>query len=122
MRRKHKTKNRPAQRDSRISILKTSPYSPLAVRLVPLCGDPYSPLDFKTSPAQRDSKMSNGRLSGVFCRRQGGRLPENAPAQQDSGISKLVLTPSPLRPLRLNLLSAQQNSGIFTIQIRLFYG
>jgi hypothetical protein len=46
-------KTTPAQRDSGISILKTSPYRPLA----PLCGDPYCPLAFKTRPVQRDSKM-----------------------------------------------------------------
>ena len=33
--------------------------------------------------------MSNGRLSEAFCRWQGGRLPENSPAQRDSEISKL---------------------------------
>ena len=67
--------NAPAQRDSGMSNLKTSPYRPLAVRLVPLCGDPYRPLDFKTSPAQRHSKMSNGRLSGVSCWPHGQNRP-----------------------------------------------
>jgi len=58
------TKKRPAQQDSGISILKTSPcrpycpYSPYS---------PYSPLAFKTTPAQQDSKMSKGRLSVVLC-------------------------------------------------------
>jgi hypothetical protein len=37
-------------------------------------------------PAQRDSKMSNGRLSGVLCWPHG----QNRPAQRDSGMSKLV--------------------------------
>jgi len=61
----------------------------------------------KTSPAQRDSEISIfGRLSGVLCWPHG----QNCPTQQDSGISKLGLTPRPLRPLRLNLLSAQQDS------------
>ena len=88
-----KKENRPAQRDSGMSILKTSPYRPylLAVRLVPQSGDPYRPLDFKNRPPQRDSKMSNGRLSGVFCRWQGGRLPETSPAQRDSKNSNLVV-------------------------------
>ena len=39
--------------------------------------------------AQRHSKMSNGRLSGLFCRWQGGRLSENSSAQRGSGISNL---------------------------------
>jgi hypothetical protein len=56
-----KTRMRPAQQDSGNSILKNCPYRPLAVRLVPLCGDPYCPLNFKTIPAQQDSKMSNER-------------------------------------------------------------
>ena len=43
----------------------------------------------KNRPAQRDSKMSNGRLSGLFCRWQGGRLPETSPAQRDSKMSNL---------------------------------
>jgi len=42
----------------------------------------------ENSPAQRYSKMSNGRLSGVFCWPH-GRKTENTPAQQDSGMSKL---------------------------------
>ena len=64
----------PAQRDSEMSILKTSPYRPYG---------PYRPLDFKTSPVQRDSKMSNGRLSGVSC----WPHRQNTPAQQDSKMS-----------------------------------
>ena len=59
-------------------------------------------------PAQRDFGISIfGRLSGVFCRWHGGRLPETSPAQRHSKMSNLVLTPS---PLRLILLSAQQYS------------
>jgi hypothetical protein len=52
-------KNASAQRDSIMSNLKTSPKGQLAVRLVPQSGDPYSPLDFKTTPVQRDSGNSN---------------------------------------------------------------
>ena len=105
MKLKHKTKNNPAQAESGMSILKTSPYRPCC---------PYSPLVFKISPAQRDSKMSNGRLSGVSCWPHGqraistmqikniircfmGRLDygwmwqrKSTPAQQDSGISNLA--------------------------------
>ena len=55
--RKHKSKNSPAQRDSGLSNLKTCPTGLLAVRLVPQSGDPCCPLVFKTSPAQRGSKM-----------------------------------------------------------------
>jgi hypothetical protein len=54
-----KNENGSPQRDSIISILETSPKGLLAVRLVPLCGDPYCPLDFKNRPAQLDSIMSN---------------------------------------------------------------
>jgi len=79
---KRKTKMRPVQRDSKISILKTGP---------------FRPLDFKTTPAQRHSKMSNGRMSGVSCWPHGGRLSEalcwphgqNSPAQRGSKNSKL---------------------------------
>jgi len=57
--RKTKNENRPAQRDSGNSILKTSPYCPCS---------PYRPLDLKTTPAQRDSGISIfGRLSGLLC-------------------------------------------------------
>jgi len=70
MGRKHKNKTSPVQRDSEISILKTSPYRP------------YRPLAFKTTPAQRHSKMSNKRMSGVSCWPHG----QNAPAQRYSGI------------------------------------
>jgi len=51
--------NRPVQPDSNISILQTSPTDQLAVRPVPQSGDPCRPLDFKTSPVQQDSGMSN---------------------------------------------------------------
>ncbi|MHB9139093.1 MAG: hypothetical protein ACYC4Q_06795 [Victivallaceae bacterium] len=43
--------------------MKTSPTGQLAVRLVPQSGDPYSPLVFKTSPAQLYSKISNLAVS-----------------------------------------------------------
>jgi len=98
----------PAQRDSGISILKTCPYRPCR---------PYSPLDFENSPAQRHSKMSNGRLSGVFCRWQCGEnrpaqrnskmsncagAVKCAPAQRDSGMSKLGMgLMSPMGPIGL---------------------
>jgi hypothetical protein len=56
-----KTKSSPAQPDSPAnagSIFKNCPYRPLAVRLVPLCGDPYRPLVLKTMSAQADSEIS----------------------------------------------------------------
>jgi len=103
----------PAQRDSGISILKTSPYRPclLAVRLVPQSGDPYRPLFFKNRPAQRHSKMSNGRLSGVLCWPHGQKgiftmqienktvfltcgwdyKKQNAPAQRHSKMSNMKI-------------------------------
>jgi len=101
MRRKHIIKNSPAQQDSENSILKTIPTGLLAVRLVPQSSDPSCPLVFKTASPQRNSIMSNGRLSGVFCRRQGGGLPENSPAQLDSIMSNLDFTLCPPRSLRL---------------------
>jgi len=58
MRRRHKSKNDPAQRDFGISILKTSPTGLLTVRLVPQSGDPYRSSVFKNRPAQRDSGIS----------------------------------------------------------------
>jgi len=106
-----------AQRDSGISILKTSPTGLLTVRLVPQSGDPSRPLDFKTSLAQRDSGISNlgaGVLGilrilggktvrqGVRSQKSGTRMgTENRknrmrPAQQDSEMS--ILTVRPLCP------------------------
>ena len=93
-------KTSPAQRDSGISILKNSPYSPYR---------PYRPLDFKTTPAQLDSKMSNGRLSEPFCRWQGGRFPETSPAQRDSGMSKLR---------QWNIIPQRTKKRIFTMPIK----
>jgi len=85
----------------------------------------------KTRPAQRDSGMS--KLPEVRRQETEVRMKtENCknktrPAQRDSKMSNLVLTPRPLRPLRLNLLCAQRGSGIsildgvdngiFTIQV-----
>jgi len=86
---KHKTKNSPVQRDSGMSNLAVRLTSQLAVRLVPQSGDPTSPTERQRAPAQRDSKMSNGRLSGVSCWPHGGRLSEISPARRDSGIYKL---------------------------------
>jgi len=57
--RKTKNETTHVQRDSGMSILKTRPYRLLAVRLVPLCGDPYRPLVFKDASAQRYSGNSN---------------------------------------------------------------
>jgi len=93
---KTENKTRPAQRDSENSIL---PESQTLHSLHELHGE-------KMFSAQRDSKMSNGRLSGLLCWPHG----QNSFPQLDSKMSNLVLTPSPLRPLRLNLLSAQQYS------------
>ena len=56
----------------------------------------------ENSPAQRDSKMSNGRLSGLFCRWQGGWGHETSPAQRHSGISILGIgLIGPMRPIGL---------------------
>jgi len=132
-REKLKNENSPAQRDSRNSILVSHLCNLRNLRTNFLPAQRYSGISIlkvesENSTAQLDSKMSNGRLSGVFCRRQGGRLPETSPAQRDSEMynlkaetentlpqpdskmSNLVLTPSPQRSLRLNLLSAQQYS------------
>ena len=86
-----KTRMRPAQQDTGMSILKTCPYRPLAVRLVPLCGDPYRPLDFKTSPAQRDSGISKLGIGLIGPIGLMGKKPviKNASTQRDSGISNL---------------------------------
>jgi hypothetical protein len=51
----------------------------------------------KNRPAQRHSKMSNGRLSGVLCWPH-GRKTKTAPAQRHSGIS--ILGVGVLRILR----------------------
>jgi hypothetical protein len=102
----------PDQRDSEISILKNRP-------LCPYC--PCCPLDFKNGPAQRDSKMSNGRLSGVSCwPHWQNRLP-----QRDSGNS--ILGVGSLETLRsLGILggktkskssSAQRDSEISNLKV-----
>ena len=104
--------NRPAQRNSEISILKTCSYCP---------SRPYRPLDFKNTPAQRHSKLSNGRLSGVLCWPHG----QNSPPQRDSGISILETRPTgqlavrlvpqsgdPYCPLNLKTRAAQHDSKI----------
>ena len=105
----------PGQRDSGISIFKTCPYRPYR---------PYCPLYFKTSPAQRNSKMSNRRLSGVSYWPHGGRLSgvlccphgQTSHAQPDSGISNLrfcPLCPFCLScPLVSKITPAQLDSGI----------
>jgi hypothetical protein len=57
-----------------------------------LSGESCWPHGHKTenAPAQPDSGISNGRLSDEFCLRQSEKpVLENAPAQPDSGISKL---------------------------------
>ena len=63
----------------------------------------------ENSPAQRDSKFSNGRLSGLLSWPQGQDI-ENSHTQPDSKIPKLVFPLSPQRTLRLNRLSAQPDS------------
>jgi len=107
----------PAQADSEISILKTSPYCP------------YLPLAFKNIPAQRHSKMSNGRLSGVLCRPHGGRLSgvlcwphrhkiENSLAQRDSRMSNLGM--GLMRSIGLigrKCVPAQRDSGISNLKV-----
>ena len=104
--RKTKSKNASAQADSGMSILKTSPTVLLAVRLVPQSGDPYSPLIFKTSPAQQDSRMSN---LGMGLMRPIGLMGQKcAPAQRDSGISNLKTSP------------AQRDSGIYKLVLSLY--
>jgi len=131
----------PAQRDSENSILGMG-----LMRVIGLMGLMRRKQKSKNGFPQRDSKMSSGRLSGVFCRWQGGTVGssnpavagpirrlekcgssevgeqkrfmrqkhknKNCPAQSGSEISNLILTPSPLRPLRLNLLCAQLDSGM----------
>jgi len=69
MRRKHKNKSGPAQRDSGMSNLKTCPYRPYC---------PYRPLVFKTAPAQRDSGISNLKVE-----------TENSLPQRHSNVSNL---------------------------------
>ena len=62
-------------------------------------------------PAKKDSKMSNGRLSGVLCWPHGGRLSgvlcwphgQNSPAQRDSGDNMR----GDLPPVVYNIWSAQ---------------
>ena len=87
----------------------------------------------ENSPAQRDSGISKLTVGVLGILRSLGILggktkSENCPVQQGSKISNLVLTPHTLRPLRLNLLSAQRDSGmsklgtgkqgIFTMRIK----
>jgi len=116
-------KNYPARRDSGISILKNSPYRPLAVRLVPQSGDPYRPLVFKTTPAQRDSGMSKlgmgliGPMGPMGPMGLMGKKPvmKNGPAQQGSGNSILKACPycpsCPSCPLVFKTSPAQRDSG-----------
>ena len=71
----------------------------------------------KDQPAQRDSGISKLTVGIMGILRSLGILgwktkSENCPVQQGSKISNLVLTPSPPRPLRLNLLCAQLDSGM----------
>jgi len=129
---RHKIESSPAQRDSEISILKTSPYRPCR------------PLDFKNSPAQQDSEMSilktklsqqHSEMSNLGVGLIGpmgpiglmGKKPamKNRPAQRDSGNSILAVgvlrilgilgwkTKSKSRP-------AQRDSGIYKLEIRPF--
>ena len=67
----------------------------------------------ENGPAQLDSIMSNLGMGligpiGLMVQKP---VMKTTPAQRDSGISNLVLTLCPLRPLRLNLLCAQRDSG-----------
>ena len=73
-------KNRPAQPDSGIYNLKTSPYRPYC---------PYRPLDFKTAPAQADSGIYNLGVGILRILRSLGILgwkikKKTSPAQRDS--------------------------------------
>ena len=124
MRTKSKMENRPAQRDSEISILKTSPTGLLAVRLVPQSGDPYRPFDFKTTPAQRHSKMSNCEVGILRILRILGILgwktkSKNSPAQRHSKMSNWVTgrtsQTNPTSPTDAQYASAQLDSGIYNL-------
>jgi len=82
---KTKSKNSPVQRDSGISILKTSPYRPYG---------PYCPLDFKNRPAQRHSIMSILRvlrIQGSLGMPGWETKSKNSPAQRDSIMSNPVM-------------------------------
>jgi len=121
--------NCPAQRDSPAnagSILKTSPYRPLAVRLVPLCGDPYRPLVFKTTPAQQNSGMYSLGMGILRILRilrglgiLGGKTKsKTTPAQADSEISILAIRQlCPYCPSVLKTTPAQQDSEISKLRI-----
>ena len=62
----------------------------------------------ENTPAQQDSKFSNGRLSGLFCWPQ-WQEKNNTPAQRDSRISKSGMSPMEQKPFRKNL-PAQRHS------------
>ena len=115
----HENRMRPAQQDSGMSILKTSPTGLLAVRLVPQS----RPLVFKTSPAQRDSEISILGAGVLGILRILGILGEQpamktSPAQADSVNSKLgasrtgLTSPTSLtRPTEQQRAPAQRDSG-----------
>jgi hypothetical protein len=85
---KPEKQNRSAQLDSEIFILKNRPKGLLAVRLVPLCGNPSSPLVLKTTPAQWHSKMSNAETMGERVDESMGQQPiESTLPQTDSKMS-----------------------------------
>jgi len=91
---------RPAQRDSEISILKTSPYRP------------YRPLDFKTTPAQADSEISKLGVGILRILRSlgilGGKTKnKTTPAQRDSEISKLRIPIGPIGPIKNNIIATK---------------
>ena len=71
----------------------------------------------KNSPAQQHSKMTNGRLSGLFCWPQ--RQDENSPVQWHSKFSKWINCPlSPLclfSPLAPKNRPAQRHSRIYKL-------
>jgi len=101
------------QRDSGNSILGVG-----VLRILRSLGIMGGKAKNKNSPAQRDSKMSNGRLSGLFCRWQGGQLPETTPAQRDSKMSNGRLSGVSCWPHGQRAISTMQIKNI----IRCFMG
>jgi len=64
-------------------------------------------------PCHSVCSVVNGRLSGMFCRWQDGRLPENSPAQSGSEISNLRIGEHYHRRGR-----REHRGGIFTVRIK----
>ena len=84
----HENRMHPAQQDSGMSILKTSPYRPYGPYR------PYSPLDFKTGPAQRDS--------GIYILKTSPYRP--------LAVRLVPLCGDPYRPLDFKTSPAQRDS------------